>query len=200
MMKKLCLILMLMVLPSVAKAQCFCQLLPEFKVSYYRFSDSVLRDIYDDGAVLYEGELNYRVYSCIQIFAGAGYLNVTGKSLGGHEGTRMRLVPISLGAKFTYPVWCNIDAYLGAGLRYFFLDIKNDSDYVRKHVSDNHPGGVVNAGLNWKCGCLVFNPFVEYSFCHFDFNRSKKDCEWNIKRHNINVDGWSFGAGVGYMF
>ena len=197
-MKKFAFLLILF-LPAFLKSEC-C-ITPEFKASYYRFNSSVLRDIYGSGGALIQGEINYKIWCNYYLFADVGYLKKSGKSLGCHEDTCIRIVPISGGMKYRFCFNECLDFYLGAGLRYFNVNIHNDSDFVRRHVCANGVGGVFSGGLYYKfCNCLVFNPFIEYSCKCYGFNESNKDCACNIRRHDLDVSGFSFGAGIGYCF
>lgn len=195
-MKKILLFLIVCLAPITSQAGCFW---PEFKVSYYRFNSSLLRDIYGSGAAFYQGELNYGVSKNIAVFADVGYFCTKGHSLGFCQKTEMDVIPWTFGAKYLVPFGCGT-AYLGGGVRMMSVDIHNDSNYVQRDVSRTSVGGVISGGFNFCWNRLLFTPFVEYNFNKMDFCANKEDQARNISRHDLDLSGWAFGAGVGYAF
>ncbi len=182
--------------PFFVNASC---LLPELKVSYYRFNSSLLRDIYGGGAPLIQGEINYNPCKYLLVFADVGYLWKNGRSINFHQRTRIEIFPWTLGAKCFYPFRYG-SVYAGGGFRTSTLSVHNKSCYVQRNVHKTELGGVINAGANLCWKRFVFNPFVEYNFNRMSFHRNQEDIERNIYRHDLQIGGWAFGGGLGYAF
>lgn len=178
-------ILLLLSLCLYLDAGCFW---PEFKVSYYRFNASCLREAVGNGAVYYQGELNYQPYQNISLFFDAGYFKAeTDRSI-------LQVAPLTIGGKINASFF-GCAGYLGGGFRTmpFSLTIHN-----REH-KHTELGGMVTAGLNFCFKGLLFNPFVEYSFNKRKFPRQESYLREDFGRQ-LNLSGYSLGAGFGYMF
>lgn len=171
----------------------------DFKASYYYFQSDLVKDIMGDGAAFFQGEVNYAVTHDFVVFADAGYLSNRGQSLNFDQRTRLEAVPFSLGIKYNYPLGCG-SVYVGGGVRGFAVHIENKSEFVDPFIKGISAGGVVNAGFNLCYKCIILNPFFEYSFIKLPFHRSAEDIARNIYRHDLNLNGFALGAGVGYVY
>jgi hypothetical protein len=171
-------------------------ILAEGKAGYFYPSDNRFRKIYD-GNGIYGGEISASIYDKLYAWGSADYFTAHGRSIGGHNRTRVTLIPISFGLKYFYPVSC-VDLYLGAGFTRTLLETHDQSPFVIKHVRNWDWGGIVKWGgiINLDHGFFV-DLFTNYSFQKTDFKR--KD-GLVIYRHTADISGWTFGAGVGYRF
>ena len=64
--------------------------------------------------------------------------------------TNLDLVPIYFGIKYFYPIACSTSVYVGGGGCYSFLNIKDHSRFVRRHIRKEEFGGIVQAGIHYN--------------------------------------------------
>jgi hypothetical protein len=172
-------------------------------ISYFRPSASILRKIYDDGWVGYKVELeqpfstNHGFWSRISVFTDVSYFAKNGHSLGGHDRTQIRIVPLSLGFQWSQPVVDGLHFYLGAAPRYFFLHIHDHLSAVRKTTNKNGLGGMVIGGLTWDVWKqLSVDLFTSYSYKRFN----KPSTPPHVRGESLQVGGLEAGAGLGWRF
>jgi outer membrane protein len=194
-----------------------------FRVAAFLPSSKKVRNIYADAIADYQLEFSKTFCGDWQAFFGVSYASVKGRSLGLCDRTRLRVVPLTLGAKYLFCVADNTQLYLGAGVTYSFLKIRDHSDYVHQHISKGHVGGVIQSGLYYTfCNDWFVNVFLDYYFQHFNFS-NKHHCDSsysddlafdsgcgcssrhhhsyrNVERHDLNLSGVKTGVGIGYKF
>jgi hypothetical protein len=169
----------------------------EAKVGYFFFSDSKMRKIYNSGGIDLQLSGSFTVWEWLQIYGSVEYLERQGRSLKGHQKTRVWEVPLSLGLKPVFKVSSKVDYYFAIGPRYFFVRQHNHSTFVSSHVSNSGLGGFVNTGFNFfPCEHLAIDVFGEYSYKRMSFHSSPR---FSYGR-TIQVGGFAFGVGLGYAF
>ena len=163
----------------------------ELRGGYFYPTSEKFRDIYKSGCL--EGEIEISK-TCRENWMGWGnvnYLQKNGRSIGFHNKTTLQMIPISLGCKYKFLMCNSLSPYLGAGLTYTIFEIKNDSDFVKKHVTKGGFGFVIKSGLHIDLSeSFLLDLFSDYYYqeIHFYTNR------------NINVGGFKIGMGFGYRF
>lgn len=161
-----------------------------------------IRRIYGTALNNVELEIGTTLCKNSRLWFDAGYIFSNGQSLELHRGTQMQMVPLALGASYTF---CNIlpcvDAYLGLGGTYTFIKFKDHSQCGPKNISKKALGTIVKSGFYYNfSNHLYFNFFFEYLFQRFHFaNRNRKD-DPSVRWHNLNMDGIKLGCGVGWSF
>lgn len=177
----------------------------EVKGGYFWFQEQVLRDIYDTGGPIGEIEVNLCLVNRARwnffLFADASYFRQTGHSTGLKDYTQIEMYPFSAGVKYawTIPRFYCLSVYGGGGFRYFFIDIRNDSPYVKARVDDHGWGGVFKWGLLASFGRhFLFDLFTEYSFRKF--HMPDVDDPHHVETFSIHAGGWTFGGALGYGF
>lgn len=104
------------------------------------------------------------------------------------NGTRMQILQLGLGFDYTFDITCNFSAFLGAGLTYSFLWIKNQSDFVNSDLNKGGIGGIVKSGLSYYfTECFHADLFLDYNYTQF-----------NLKHFDYQTI--NFGIGVGITF
>ncbi len=172
-------------------------LLIEGKFSYFRPDADVLRKIFPGWMPSYSIEVSNPIWKTIHIWGSVGYISKHGHSLGDHQSTSMRIIPIPLGLEYLSEFSDWIKLYAGLGPRYFFVHVTNHSHFVHRTNSGNGLGGAFRGGgLIYFNKHLVLDLFVDYSLKKMDFSGSSK----TIKRHDLDLSGVSLGAGLGYQF
>src|SRR3990172_7873126 len=91
----------------------------EFKGGYFFFSDAKMRKVFDHGGLDVQVSGSYPIWRWLQIYGSVEYLTRHGRSLGGHEKTRIWEVPLSLGMKPVITIRPKVQYYLTIGPRYF---------------------------------------------------------------------------------
>lgn len=131
---------------------------------------------------------------------GQGYLTgqlptISGTNLYQTHSTRVVYQNFDVLIKAYYPVCDWMKPYVGIGPRALFLDIDNQSPYVRQHVCKTYAGGVVAGGIHFS-GCFWYiNPFVEYGFVPTSLSTNKSSFTYNANFDNLFV-----GAAVGFCY
>ncbi len=176
------------------------------RVAYFHPNSDKVRKIYSEGWPEYQLELSKGFCQNWQAWAGVAWSSKKGRSLGLHDETRLRLLPISLGVKYLWCVYPDTKFYLGAGVCYSMLHIKDHSPFVHEKVSKNAFGGIVQSGLYYDINCMFFvNVFFDYYFQRFDFSNrhhsgSGSGSSSFVERHNADLSGYKTGAGIGVNF
>ncbi len=169
----------------------------EFKVGYFFFSDSKMSDVYDQGGLDLQLCGSTPVWKCLQVYGSVEYLEKHGRSLHGHQKTKIWEVPLSLGLQAVAKIYKKAQYYFTLGPRYFFVHVHNQSHFVDKTLNQNGLGGFANTGFHFfPIPHLLIDVFGEYSYCRLHFHPHKK----NVYGESAQVGGFSFGAGVGYAF
>jgi opacity protein-like surface antigen len=176
---------------------CTQQPILEAKAGYFFFSDSKMRKVYNDGGIDLQISGSYPLWNWIQLYGSVEYLQKHGRSLGGHQKTRIWAVPLSLGLEPVFTINRLVDYYFTVGPRYFFVHAHNDSSSLDRHKSQNGLGGFINTGFHFfPWDNLVIDVFGEYSYKRMHFHTSKR----NVFTREVQVGGFAFGAGIGYAF
>lgn len=180
----------------------------EARVVYYRPVSKRVRRIYGSGWADYQLEIAKRFSVCNglewSIFAGVSGFSVQGRSYSYKDKTRLDLIPISLGLKFLFPLCYNIDFFLGGAGCYSFLHIKDNSHYVHKDRKKEGWGGLAQTGFYYyPCRNVAFSLYADYLFQKFHFNGDRLSSSHSsdyVQEHTVNLDGYSVGGGISFIF
>lgn len=180
----------------------------EASFRYFKPSSCVLQEIYG------KNWIDYQVKFCrsllpkndswhrLHMWFAINYAGNSGKSINGLEPTKIQLIPLSFGLKFVQPIATlkeKVEWYLGTGLKYYFMNIRNDSQYVDQCVNRNKLGGVAEAGLYYAVhDNITLNLMMDYSFIHF--RCAKKSCIDNVQEFDLKAGGIAIGGGIGFRF
>ncbi len=169
----------------------------EIKPGYFFFSNHLLRKIYHGGFEI-QGSGTYPLCPAIALYGSLGYLQVKGRSLGGHQKTVISQIPIDIGVRtITHLSEC-IKSYLSIGPRFFYFHQHNDSTFVDRNIRRNGFGFFINGGCNFiKNDCFLFGIFGEYAFEQKSFKSTMPNV---YGRQDIQVGGFTFGGSVGFEF
>lgn len=169
----------------------------EIAAGYFFFSDPKMRKIYKKGGFDLQMRGSYPVWRWLQIYSSIEYLKVNGKSLGAYQKTRLEKIPVSLGLKAVANLSSKIQYYFTLGPRYFFVNQHNYSSYVNRNVNRNDIGGFANTGFTFSFyHGLTWDVFGEYSYEQTHFHSSQT----NVYDRSIQIGGFTFGSGLGYLF
>lgn len=174
----------------------------EVKAGYFFFSNSKMRKVYDKGGLDIQLCSSYPLWNLasgwsFQAYGAVEYFHQSGKSMNDHQKTSLWSVPVNIGLKSVYAINANIQYYFGVGPRYFYIHQHNRSSYVYKNRSQNGLGCFVNTGFNYiLCNHFVIDIFGEYSYAKMRLHGGNS-C---VYTRNIQVGGFTFGGGLGYVF
>ena len=169
----------------------------EFKSGYFFFADDKMSDVYDEGGLDLQISGSYPVWKWLQIYGSVEYISRHGKSLHGHQKTRIWEYPLSVGLKSVVEICKSTQYYLTIGPRYFFVHVHNNSPFIDREMNENGIGGFVGTGFNFlPMEHLLIDVFGEYSYCKLHFHPSKE----HTYGRAAQVGGFAFGVGIGYAF
>ncbi|CUI15752.1 conserved hypothetical protein [Candidatus Protochlamydia naegleriophila] len=172
----------------------------EARVAYYRPSSKKVKEIYGNGWADYQVELSKGFCDNWRAFVGVSGFSKSGRSLGEHDKTTLRLIPLTFGVKYVYNYAPCVDIYIGGGAAYSWLRIKDHSSYVHEHVKKSRFGGIAQIGAYYYFNeCLFADVFIDYLFQKYDFSNSHSYSRY-VERHDVNLSGFKVGAGLGYRF
>jgi hypothetical protein len=179
--------------PSYSKVQPMI----EFKAGYFFFAESKMRKIYDNGGFDLQVSGSYPVWRWLQIYGSVEYLQCQGKSLNGHQRTKIWELPVSVGLRPVFTIYSKAQYYFTLGPRYFYVHQHNRSSFVNKNRSHSGIGGFVNTGfLFYPYYHFLIDIFGEYAYERVHVHSSKH----NVQGRGVQVGGFTFGVGLGYAF
>ncbi len=175
-----------------------------FRSSYFLPAAKVLRDVYDSGGINYQLTGTIPVYKgplewprSFAVWWGVDYFEKNGKSSLEKTISHIRIVPLTLGTKYLYAHGI-LRPYIGMGMKYWFVNIRNNSPYMIRHFNQNGMGGIVEGGfLIFLSKYLTLDFFSSYSFKEFGKPRSSLSY---IETSSLEVGGWNFGGGIGFKW
>lgn len=102
----------------------------DVRVAYYSPRSKAIKNIYSDSWVDFQVEASKRIFDYTEFWFGVSW---AGKQHGRKEpfrygfedNTKMFILPLNAGIKFIYPVFSCTELYVGAGVCYSFLEIRN---------------------------------------------------------------------------
>lgn len=168
----------------------------EGRVAYFYPTSRLIREIYPRGGADYQLEASRRVFCNWHLWGSFNYFTKKGHSLGLHDDTRINIYPFSLGVKYNFCFFKHFRPYVGAGATYTLLRIRDHSEHVKEHVHKNGFGLVIKSGINFPIiNCIFLDIFADYYYQQMHF-RSQP----GLYRHEVNLSGFKFGAGIGVAF
>lgn len=178
-----------------------CRGTVELKGGYFIFADKRMRKVYDNGGqVQLSGTLpltNLCDGFRLDLYGSLGYQFSSGRSLGGHQKTSIWQIPVDLGLRPVFTICPELQLYATVGPRYFYIHQHNNSHYVYKDKGRSGIGLFVNTGINYFiCQNWFLDIFGEYSYekAHFHGRHSE------YYTRDLQVGGYTIGAGLGYQF
>jgi len=180
----------------------------EANFRYFQPSSCILQEIYGKNWIDYQVKFSASLMPRKDFWRGLhawfaiNYAGKSGRSINGGEKTKIQLVPLSFGLRFVGDLGiangCT-QYYFGTGLKYYFMEINNTSQFVEPCISRSSLGGVAEAGLYFLVGeHIAFNLMLDYSFIRFSC--PKKSCIENVQRFPLKASGIAVGGGIGLRF
>lgn len=190
----------------------------EVRGAGYRLSSNLLKNIYAENWTDYQVEASQRFCKNFDFWIGVNWaskrshLHRDDYYLYSREKTHIYVLPLSMGYKFTHPLSSCLDFYLGGGICYSFLNIKNgsadsennsyrDTSFYKKSIHRNGVGGVAKLGIRWAMGPETFlDVFVDYFSQRFRLSKSEALTICNSQIRRLDCSGFKYGLGFGVYF
>jgi len=191
------------------------------KNGFFYPRDCVLRDIFcqcgSKGGYWIEGAVRYNLWKRLDIEASGSYFGKKGKALCGCECTKVKIPTFGLGLKYFFNFgdlsdnsdWDKLSFFLGAGLRIFFYNEKNESCFVKRCYKETTVGGMVNFGFEYDVHEEIFLDL----FFDYNFKKLKPCCNNNCCCTDdlsgtccpscfadLHIGGLVVGIGLGHKF
>jgi opacity protein-like surface antigen len=170
--------------PAAAQASPSGTISIQARGSYFSPSDEVFRGIYGYGTS-WGGEISFAVTKRLAAWAGGDYIIRTGKLPFTEDETKIRIVPLSAGAKY-FLAFGRLRPYVGAGLGYFQYRETNSIGTVEK----GNIGFLGRAGVVVNLGATFF----------MDLQGGWSTCRVQPLDVAANIGGFSLGLGLGFEF
>jgi len=113
-------------------------------VNYYAISDSLFKDLYGTGNLMFGGQVSFEIIEKYEIRGEVNYFRDTGKMPITEEEIKFTFMPIVLGMRYKVLKVSLISPYLGAGVD--FISYKEDVPDRFEDVSESTTGYHVEAG------------------------------------------------------
>lgn len=176
----------------------------EARFSYFWPESKTLREIYHNGGInyqmtgtvpFYQGE-NFALRG-LNFWWAVDYFLAHGKSIGLEEKTRIQIEPLTAGLKWITPN-SMIRPYFGAGFKYYFMQVRNYSSFVKEYMANNGPGFALDAGFQlFIAKYFMADLFASYSFKQFGAPSIELA---NVQPTWLDIGGLNFGGGIGVKF
>lgn len=187
----------------------------EVRGAYYYLPNKSIRKVYTSHWLDYQVEAAKRVHDFIEVWGGVSWASKHGHTHKTYayydfkDSTKMFILPVNLGIKFIYPILPYVDVYVGAGVCYSFLKIKNfcKENYsyyglshspFKKAIYKNDFGGIFKIGFQFAMSDSTFLDFFADYYVQ-RFRMSHKDRR-DIFNHSLDCNGFKFGLGFGVYF
>lgn len=171
----------------------------EFKAAYFHPSSKRAQKIYHNDWVDLQVEVTQRFWCNWQGWIGFNWACQEGRSSYAHDHTHLKLYPISLGIKYFCCLAPCTEFYIGGGISYNILRIRDHSCYVHQHISKEQVGGIFQSGIQYTfCENYFADLFVNYAYQRFSFPHERYSPY--VRSHCLNLSGFKVGLGIGRHF
>ena len=157
-------------------------------LSYYSVSDSIYKDTYGSGNLMFGAYLNYELFRFLEIMAEANYYQDKGEMTLTKEEVKFTLTPLVLAIRGKLPNMKTATPYLGVGLEYYLY--KEDLPDRFKDVSESTVGFHAEVGVYVN---VLKSLFLDLNFRYVKANAKPFD-------ETIKLGGLRAGLGIGFLF
>ena len=157
-------------------------------LNYYSVSDSIYKDTYGSGNLMFGAYLNYELFQFLEIMAEANYCQDKGEMTLTKEEVKFTLTPLVLAIRGKLPNMKTATPYLGVGLEYYLY--KEDLPDRFEDVSESTIGFHAEAG--------VYLNVSKSFFLDLNFRYIKADAK--PFDETIKLGGLRAGLGIGFLF
>ena len=148
------------------------------------FSEQLYKDIYDSSGVTYNVDLGFKFGKSLEAFLHTDYFSKTGELTYTKEETKLKIIPVELGARYLIKVGngCSLFPYIGAGAGYYMYKEEN----VIGTVDEKKIGFFAEGGLRF------------YLMSSFFIDAKVKNVF--LKVDDLQLGGFAFMGAIGISF
>jgi opacity protein-like surface antigen len=112
-------------------------------LNYYSVAESIYRDIYGRGNLMFGGALSYEPVRMFELRAEVNYFQQKGKMTISQEEITLTMIPIILGARISFIEINKLSPYIGAGVDFYSYkeELPDRFDDVSEHITGFHVEG-----------------------------------------------------------
>jgi len=170
----------------------------EIKPSYFFFSASPMKNIYNDGGFEVQGSIAAPLSNHLDLYGSIGYRKAWGHALNSDEKTSLSVVPVDIGLKLLFNCCNRFYSFVASGPRYFHFHQHNPSLYVDPTINSGGVGFFINTGFSVRVtDCLMLGIFGEYSYEKQKIFPNSPNVYSN---GGVQLGGFAFGLILGYAF
>lgn len=169
-----------------------------FNIGYFYPWNKTIRKIYPNGNFIYKAEIDVRLISSLYVFGLGDCFTKKGNSIGERDKTRINLAGFSLGLQYAINLKNKLSFVFGIGPKYFYFNTKDNTNYLPRKTTKNGLGGIAKASMEWYINKFFLNIFTDYTYnkMHFKARPNHK----SYYSYEVQIGGFSIGAGLGYAF
>jgi len=155
-------------------------------VGYYSVADSIYKDTYGSGNLIYGVFLSYDFLRIFEIRGGVSYFRDKGEMTLTKEKIEFSMIPVVIGMRIKLIDTKKLSPYLGAGVDFYSFKEKARIGDTSCSTTGFHVEGGSYIALGQRF--------------RFDLNFRYAKASTRPFDETINLGGWSAGVGVGYSF
>lgn len=161
----------------------------EFRTAAFIPSSHLFKKIYGNTGVDFQLQGAAGIGKNLEVWSNLDWFSKSGRSVGGHHRTIVRIANFSFGANFVYPLNSRYQFYIGAGPAFGGIWLKNMPPHHHEHSSKTVFGGFVKTGLYYTVvDMLYLDLFVDYLYQPVRF------------KSHVNIGGFKTGGGISVKF
>lgn len=183
---------LLLACASIYANECFL----EGKVGYFLPTGSRFKKSFSGNAI-YGVEFDIHVKKAIYSWMGIDYFYQSGKATNGSSGN-IQMGRLNAGFMLVSPYFEMVQPYLGAGPQLTYIHTHVNDPFLIHNEGNWGAGGLFRTGIWIKPIChLLIDIFANYSQQTISMDSTKNK---PVIARRADVSGFSFGAGLAYMF
>lgn len=157
-------------------------------LNYYSVTDSIYKDTYGKGNLMFGCSLSYEVIRKLELRAEANYFRDKGGMTKTKEEITFTIIPIVLGVRYKVLELNRLSPYLGAGVDFYFY--KEDVPPRFEDVLDSTTGFHIEVGSYVN---VIHGFYLDLNVRYIRANAKSDD-------ETIKLGGFRAGIGMGYCF
>lgn len=157
-------------------------------VNYYSVTDSIYKDTYEKGNLMFGGSLSYEVMRRLELRAEGNYFRDKGEMTKTNEEITFTIIPIVLGVRYKVLELNRLSPYLGAGVDFYFY--RENLPPRFEDVSDSTIGFHIEVGSYVN---VMHGFYLDLNVRYIRANAKSND-------ETIKLGGFRAGIGIGYCF
>lgn len=162
----------------------------EIRSAAFFHSSELFKKIYGNRGTSYQLEASNKIhlYGADQ-WANFDWFSKHGRSDGENDPTRVNIATISIGLKYSYQLFEQLQPYMGLGISLASIEVKNKGECHHTSQSKLSVGGILKTGIYYFVTERVFiDLYADYLYQPIHFEK------------HIDIGGLKTGVGLGVQF